>query len=91
VRLALGARGADVERMIVKQGARMIAAGLVVGTAGAIALSRVLAARIPEVGDVDPVVLACAAIVLAGTAFAASWLPARRAGHVDPMEALRQN
>jgi hypothetical protein len=91
VRMALGARGADVVRMIVAQGARMIAAGLVLGTAGALMLGRVLAARIPEVDAVDPVVLGLAALILVASAIAASWFPARRAGHVDPMQALRRN
>ena len=91
VRLALGARGADVVRMIVGQGARMIAAGLVLGTGGALVLGRVLAARIPEIDPVDPVVLGVAALTLVSIAMAASWFPARRAGRVDPMQALREN
>jgi hypothetical protein len=69
--------------MIMKQGARMIIAGLVLG--------RALAARIPEVGAADPIVLAGAALALTGAALVASWLPARRATRVDPMEALRRD
>jgi putative ABC transport system permease protein len=91
VRMALGAQGIDVIRMIMKQGARMIVAGLVLGVAGALALGRVLAARIPEVGAADPIVLAGAALALTGAALVASWLPARRAARVDPIEALRQD
>jgi ABC-type antimicrobial peptide transport system permease subunit len=91
VRMALGARGGDVVRMIVGQGARIIAVGLVLGVAGALALGRVLAARIPEIDAIDPVVLVLAALTLVGSAFAASWFPARRAGRVDPMRALREN
>lgn len=91
VRMALGARGADVVRMIVGQGARMIAAGLVLGTVGALVLGRVLAARIPEIDAVDPIVLGLAAFTLVSIAMAASWFPARRAGRVDPMQALREN
>jgi len=91
VRMALGARGTDVLRMVMKQGARMIAAGLVLGVAGALALGRVLAARIPEVAAVDPLVLAAAALVLTAAAVAASWIPARRAARVDPLQALRQD
>ena len=63
VRMALGARAADVLRMVMKQGARLIAVGLVLGLAGALALGRVLAARIPEVAAVDPLVLVVAALV----------------------------
>jgi ABC-type antimicrobial peptide transport system permease subunit len=91
VRMALGAQRADVVRMILRQGARMIAGGLVLGTAGAVAVGRVLAARIPEVGAADPIVLAVAALTLTSAALAASWLPARSAAHVNPMQALRRD
>jgi predicted permease len=91
VRMALGARAADILRMIMKQGARMIVAGLVLGTAGAFALGRVLAARIPEIGSADPIVLVGAALALTCAALVASWLPARKAARVDPMRALRQD
>jgi putative ABC transport system permease protein len=77
--------------MIMGQGARMIFAGLVLGMTGALALGRALAARIPEVGAADPIVLAGAALALTGAALVASWLPARRAARVDPMEALRRD
>jgi ABC-type lipoprotein release transport system permease subunit len=77
--------------MIVGQGARMIVVGLVLGTTGALALGRVLAARIPEIDALDPWVLAAAALTLVGSAFVASWFPARRAGRIDPMQALRQD
>jgi predicted permease len=91
VRMALGARGADVLRMVMGQGARMIAVGLVLGIALALALGRVLASQIPEVGAVDPLVVAGAALALAIAAAFASWLPARRAARVDPLQALRQD
>ena len=91
VRMALGARSADVLRMVMSQGARMIAAGLVLGIAGALALGRVLASQIPEVAAVDPLVLAAAGLVLTVAALGASWLPARRAARVDPLQALRQD
>jgi predicted permease len=91
VRMALGAQGTDILRMVMKQGARMIAAGLVLGTAGALVLGRVLAAQIPEVAAADPLVLAVAAVVLTVAALVASWVPARRAARVDPLQALRQD
>jgi putative ABC transport system permease protein len=91
VRMALGARAADVLRMIMKQGASMIFAGLVLGTAGALALGRVLAAQFAEVDAADPVVLAAAVLVLTCAALFASWFPARRAARVDPLQALREN
>jgi putative ABC transport system permease protein len=91
VRMALGARSTDVLRMVMKQGARMIAAGLVLGTAGALALGEVLASQIPEVAAADARVLAAAVLVLTPAALVASWLPARRAARVDPLQALREN
>ncbi len=91
VRMALGARSADVLRMVMRQGALMIGAGLVLGVAGALGLGRVLASQIPEVAAVDPLVLALAALVLTAAALGASWLPARRAARVDPLQALRQD
>ncbi|HEY3519082.1 MAG TPA: ADOP family duplicated permease, partial [Gammaproteobacteria bacterium] len=91
VRMALGARAADVLRMIMRQGALMIGAGLVLGTVGALALGRVLAAQIPEVDAFDSLVLVGAALVLAAAASLASWLPARRAARIDPLRALRQD
>jgi predicted permease len=91
VRMALGAQAADVLRMVMRQGARMIVAGLVLGVAGALVVGRVLAARIPEVAAADPVVLAVSVVALACAALLASWLPARRAARVDPLQALRQD
>jgi predicted permease len=91
VRMALGARGVDVLRMVMTQGARVIVAGAALGTAGALALGRVLASQIPEVAAFDPLVLAGAALALTAAALTASWLPARRAAHVDPLQALRQD
>jgi predicted permease len=91
VRKALGAQTADVLRMVMKEGARMIGAGLVFGLAGSLALGRVLAALIPEVSAADVIVLLSAMLALASAAFFASWLPARRAALVDPMQALRHD
>ena len=91
VRMALGARAADVLRMVMGQGARMIVVGLALGLAGALALGRVLASQLPEVAAADPLVLAVAALVLTAAALAASWLPARRAARIDPLQALRQD
>jgi len=91
VRMALGAQRGDVLRMVMKQGAGLIAAGLVLGTMGALALGRVLASQMPEVAAADPLVLAVTALVLTVAALVASWVPARRAARVDPLQALRQD
>jgi predicted permease len=89
VRMALGARAADIGRMVLSQGGKLIAIGLVIGIAGAIGLGRVLASQLDRVGSFDATVLALTVLGLGGAALVASWLPARRAARVDPMNALR--
>jgi ABC-type antimicrobial peptide transport system permease subunit len=76
--------------MVLKEGGRLIAFGLVLGIAGAIALGRAVASQIQNVSAVDPGVLAVAVLGLASVALLASWLPARRAAGIDPMKALRE-
>ena len=89
VRIALGARAADIGGMILRQGGKLIAIGLAVGIVGAIALGRVLASQLDRVGSFDATVLAVTVAGLGGAALVASWLPARRAARVDPLTALR--
>jgi predicted permease len=91
IRMALGARASDILKMVMQQGGRMIAAGLVCGIAAALALGRVLSSLIPEIGGAEPTVLAGAVLALAAAALIASWFPARRAARIDPMTALRQD
>jgi predicted permease len=90
VRLALGAQGRDVVKMILRQGARLIVVGLAFGVAGAVGLGSLLASQLRDINAVDPTVFAIAITGLAAAALFASWLPARRASRVDPMLALRQ-
>jgi predicted permease len=89
VRMALGARAADIGRMILTQGGRLIGIGLAVGVAGALALGRVLSSQLDRVGAFDSTVLALTVVGLGGAALVASWLPARRASRIDPLTALR--
>jgi len=89
VRMALGARATDIGRMILRQGGKLIAIGLVIGVAGALGLGQVLASQLERVGAFDAAVLALTVVGLGGAALVASWLPARRASRVDPMNALR--
>lgn len=89
IRRALGARGDDVVAMVLQQGLRLAAAGLLLGLAGAVALTRFLASFLHEVSPTDlPTYLAVVGVV-AVVALLASYGPARRAAGVDPLEALR--
>lgn len=90
VRLALGAARAHVVRQVVGQGLRVAAAGMVLGTLGALALGRVLGALLQGVSRHDPLVLATVVAVLTLVAAGAAWLPARRASRIAPSVALRQ-
>ena len=90
IRMALGARGVDVVRLVVGQGLRLAALGVTLGVAAALALGRGMAGLLFGVEPADPVTLAAVAGVLAVTAVGASYLPARRAARVDPATVLRQ-
>jgi predicted permease len=89
VRMALGARPVDVRRMVSRQAVLVAGIGIVVGLAGAFALTRVLGALLFGVSPVDPVTLLGAAATLGVVAAVAAWAPARRASGLDPAQALR--
>jgi putative ABC transport system permease protein len=89
IRVALGARSADVVRLVLREALTLAAIALLLGLAGSLALSRVLQTLLFEVTPTDPATLASACgLVLAVSALAAV-LPARRATHIDPIVALR--
>lgn len=90
IRMALGAQVKDVVRLVLYEGLRPTAIGLVIGLAGALALGRVLAAVIFGVKPHDPPTLATVCIVLVVVCFAASLLPAYRASKVEPVKTLRE-
>ncbi len=89
VRMALGARSRDVLQMVLGHGLRLVAIGVVLGLAGALALTRFLAGQLYGVRPTDPLTFIAVTALLALVALAATWLPARRAARVDPMIALR--
>jgi ABC-type antimicrobial peptide transport system permease subunit len=88
IRLALGAQQGAVTRTFVRYGLGLSAVGVVLGLAGAAAVTRFMAALLYGVGTLDPLTYAGVALALAAAALLASWLPARRAAAVDPAEAL---
>ena len=89
VRMALGARSHDVLRMVLGHGLRLVGIGVVLGLAGALALTRFLAGQLYGVRPTDPLTFIAVTALLAVVALAATYLPARRAARVDPMIALR--
>jgi predicted permease len=89
LRMALGARPAAILRMVVARGSLPMAVGLVLGSAGAAALVSVTSAALSEVDLRDPVAYVVVAVPLIMVALVATYIPARRATHVDPLLALR--
>ncbi len=89
IRLALGARAPDVYTLVVRHGAMLTLLGVVIGGAAALALTRVLADLLYGVTAFDPLTFAGVAAPLAAVDVGASYLPARRAAAVDPLEAIR--
>jgi ABC-type antimicrobial peptide transport system permease subunit len=89
VRIALGAARADIRGIVFRQSAGVAAAGVVLGLVGSLALTRMMGAILFGVSARDPVTFAGAPLLLVAVAALATWLPARRAARVDPIEALR--
>jgi putative ABC transport system permease protein len=89
IRVALGARPADVLQLVFGGGLRMVIAGLGVGLLVSFMLTGFLGTLLVEVRPADPATIAVAASILAGVALVAHWIPARRALRVDPVDALR--
>jgi putative ABC transport system permease protein len=87
--MALGALERDVLEMIVGQGAKLALAGVAIGIAAALVLTREMQSLLFDVSPFDPATLAAVAGVLCLVALVACYVPARRAARVDPMTALR--
>jgi predicted permease len=91
VRMALGARRIDVVRMVIAQALRPVGAGILIGLAGAAAITRVMASMLYGVRPTDGFIFGAVAIGLTAVALAASAIPARRAATLDPLTALRHD
>jgi ABC-type antimicrobial peptide transport system permease subunit len=89
VRMALGAQARQVRRMVLSQGARVAALGVVLGALGAIAATRALASLLFGIAALDLATFAVMSLAMVAVALLASYLPARRASSVDPLVALR--
>jgi putative ABC transport system permease protein len=89
LRMALGAQKSDVLGLVIRQGISLTVIGVIVGLAGAFALTRVIGNLLYGVTATDPATFVAIPLLLLFVAFLAAWLPARRAARVDPVVALR--
>lgn len=91
VRMTLGARSWDVQRMVMTRGTLLVAAGVGLGLLGGLALSKGISGFLFGVSALDPSTFAVVSLVLLSVALTACWLPARRAAGLDPVRALRRD
>jgi putative ABC transport system permease protein len=89
VRMALGAARGDISRMVLREGAIITLVGIGIGIAAALAVTRLMLALLFDVSPTDPATFAVVPVMLAAVALLASWMPARRAAAVEPLEAIR--
>jgi predicted permease len=89
IRLALGAQQGELKRMFVRHGLMLASIGIVIGLMGATAATRLMKSLLFGISPLDPLTYAAAPLVLTAAAMAASYLPARRAAAIDPVEAIR--
>jgi ABC-type antimicrobial peptide transport system permease subunit len=91
IRMALGARGANVFGLVLRSSMKWVLGGLAVGVAGSVGMGRLLGTLLYGVRPADPIVLASVSALLVGVALLASCLPARRAANLDPVKTLRHD
>lgn len=89
IRMALGAEGSDVLKLVIRTGLRLVIVGVVIGLAGSLGLGKVIATQLWGVSAYDPATLVAVPALLLIVGIVACWIPARRASHVDPLVALR--
>ena len=90
IRMALGAQPSQVLLPVLREGIVLVAIGITLGIAGALAATRVLERFLFGIGATDPLTFAAVAVVLLGVTLLASYLPSRRAARVDPLTVLRE-
>jgi len=89
IRMALGAEGRDVLKLVIVMGLKLVALGVVIGVVASLLLARVIATQLWGVSAYDPFTLGAVSVLLLITGLIACWIPARRAARVDPLVALR--
>jgi len=89
IRMVLGAQATDVSRLVIRQGAKLVGIGILLGTLASLALSRLLTSLLFGVSATDPIIFLGVALLLSLVALAACYIPARRAARLDPVVALR--
>jgi putative ABC transport system permease protein len=89
VRMALGAQRGKILRLVLGEGARMAILAVMIGIGASLAITRLISALLFGISATDPLTFVAVAVLLSGVALLASYIPARRAMRVDPMEALR--
>ena len=90
VRMALGASSGTIARMIVASGSRLLGIGLLLGLAGSIVLTKLLAHNVWNISGFDPIAFALVTLIVLAAGLQACWWPAWRASRIDPLIALRQ-
>ena len=88
--MALGALPSDIRRLVITQGARLIAIGGVLGLAGAVLVSQTMRSVLFGVTTLDPVTYAGVVLSIVASAALATWVPMRRATHLDPVRSLER-
>jgi putative ABC transport system permease protein len=91
IRMAVGAARGDVFRLVIGNGLRLTLAGLLIGLLASLAATKLIASLLYQTSTTDPVTLLSVAALFAAVGVLASYLPARRAAAVDPIDALRGN
>jgi predicted lysophospholipase L1 biosynthesis ABC-type transport system permease subunit len=89
IRMAMGAEAGLLLRLVVSEGMRLSLLGVVLGLMGALALTRLMGSLLYGIAPWDPLTLVGVALLMGGVSFLATWIPARRASHTDPVRVLR--